>query len=121
MTADEVAVIPIIMLLVAVATLSGTPMARFISGTFTMPPPTPSSADTMPANTAPAIPTGKLCTAYPGPDRLARSAVPAAVVGPESADGRDAVAMPPVAATSVASPSSGPGTTPSGSGREGAT
>ena len=56
MTADEVAVIPIIMLLVAVATLSGTPIARFMSGTLMIPPPTPSRADTTPANTAPIAP-----------------------------------------------------------------
>ena len=37
--------IPIIMLLVAVATLSGTPIATFITGTLTIPPPTPRSAD----------------------------------------------------------------------------
>ena len=42
------AVIPIIRLLVAVATRSGTPMTRCITGTLTMPPPTPSSAETTP-------------------------------------------------------------------------
>src|SRR4029077_6556350 len=44
------------MLLVAVATLSGTPIARFMSGTLTIPPPTPSRADTTPAHTAPTAP-----------------------------------------------------------------
>ena len=44
------------MLLVAVATRSGTPMPTFMSGTLMIPPPIPSSADTMPANDAPTIP-----------------------------------------------------------------
>ena len=44
------------MLLVAVATLSGTPIATFMTGTLTMPPPTPSSADTTPAPTDANIP-----------------------------------------------------------------
>ena len=43
------AVIPIIRLLVAVATRSGTPITRCMTGTFTMPPPMPSRAETTPA------------------------------------------------------------------------
>ena len=39
------AVMPIIRLLVAVATRSGTPMMRCISGTLMIPPPIPSSAE----------------------------------------------------------------------------
>ena len=50
------AVTPIMRLLVAVATRSGTPMTRCITGTFTMPPPTPRSADTTPAPRLPAMP-----------------------------------------------------------------
>ena len=57
MTALAAAVMPIIRLLVAVATRSGTPIARFISGTLMMPPPTPSRADTMPAPNDPTTPT----------------------------------------------------------------
>jgi hypothetical protein len=53
MTALAAAVIPIIMLLVAVATRSGTPIARFISGTLMIPPPIPSSADATPATGRP--------------------------------------------------------------------
>ena len=50
MTALAAAVMPIIMLLVAVATRNGTPIARFISGTLTIPPPIPSRADTRPGD-----------------------------------------------------------------------
>ena len=46
------AVIPIIRLLVAVATRSGTPIARCITGTLMSPPPIPSRAETTPANDA---------------------------------------------------------------------
>ena len=53
MTPLAAAVIPIMRLLVAVATRSGTPIARCISGTFTMPPPIPSKADATPAPVAP--------------------------------------------------------------------
>ena len=56
MTALAAAVIPIIRLLVAVATRSGTPIARCISGTLTIPPPTPSSAETTPAPAEPTTP-----------------------------------------------------------------
>ena len=45
------AVMPIIRLLVAVATRSGTPMTTCITGTLTSPPPIPSSADATPAPT----------------------------------------------------------------------
>jgi hypothetical protein len=60
MTALAAAVIPIIMLLVAVATRSGTPIARCISGTLMTPPPIPSSADVMPAPVAPTRPKPRL-------------------------------------------------------------
>ena len=50
------AVMPIIRLLVAVATRSGTPITTCISGTLTIPPPMPSSAETTPANDAPTTP-----------------------------------------------------------------
>ena len=56
MTALAAAVIPIIRLLVAVATRSGTPIARCISGTLTIPPPMPSSAEATPAPSAPTTP-----------------------------------------------------------------
>ena len=56
MTALAAAVMPIMRLLVAVATRSGTPMVRCMSGTLMIPPPTPSSADTTPANVAPTTP-----------------------------------------------------------------
>ena len=56
MSALAAAVMPIIMLLVAVATRSGTPIARFISGTLMIPPPIPSSAETIPAPNATTTP-----------------------------------------------------------------
>ena len=62
MTALAAAVIPIIMLLVAVATRSGTPIARCISGTLMAPPPIPRSADVMPAPVAPTTPKPRLWT-----------------------------------------------------------
>ena len=62
MTALAAAVIPIIMLLVAVATRSGTPIARCMTGTLTIPPPIPSSAETTPATVAPTMPSGRLRT-----------------------------------------------------------
>src|SRR3954447_2588055 len=71
MTAELVAVMPIIMLLVTVATFSGTFIARFISGTLTMPPPTPTSAETTPANTAPTVPNRNRVTWEPGPPSVA--------------------------------------------------
>ena len=43
------AVIPIIRLLVAVATRSGTPITTCMTGTLTSPPPIPSRAETTPA------------------------------------------------------------------------
>ena len=46
------AVIPIIRLLVAVATRSGTPIRTCMTGTLTSPPPIPSRADVTPANDA---------------------------------------------------------------------
>ena len=48
--APAAAVTPIIMLLVAVAARSGMPIVRCLTGTFTIPPPTPSSAEMTPAN-----------------------------------------------------------------------
>ena len=60
MTALAAAVMPTIRLLVAVDTRSGTPIARCISGTLMIPPPTPSSADTTPAPVAPTTPSGML-------------------------------------------------------------
>ena len=62
MTALAAAVIPIIMLLVAVATRSGTPIARCITGTLTIPPPMPSSAEMTPAAGRPDDPDGRLRT-----------------------------------------------------------
>ena len=62
MSALAAAVMPIIMLLVAVATRSGTPIARFISGTLTIPPPIPSSADATPAPVATTTPRPRLRT-----------------------------------------------------------
>ena len=56
MIALAAAVIPIIRLLVAVATRSGTPMTRCITGTLTSPPPIPRSAETRPAKRLPTIP-----------------------------------------------------------------
>ena len=53
---------PIIMLLVAVDVRSGTPITRFMTGTLMIPPPTPSSAELMPANAEPAMPSGIRCT-----------------------------------------------------------
>ena len=62
MRALAAAVMPIIMLLVAVATRSGTPIARFISGTLMMPPPIPSNADVTPAPVAITTPRPRLRT-----------------------------------------------------------
>ena len=64
MTALAAAVMPTMRLLVAVATRSGMPIARCISGTLMMPPPTPSSAETTPAPVAPTTPNGMFRTSY---------------------------------------------------------
>ena len=73
MTADEVAVIPIIRLLVAVATLSGTPIARFISGTLTMPAADARAGPTRrPANTAPTAPNAEPVDEVAGPRQAGR-------------------------------------------------
>ena len=49
--APAAAVTAIIILLVAVAARSGMPIVRCMTGSFTIPPPTPSSAEMTPANT----------------------------------------------------------------------
>src|SRR5436309_4429377 len=64
------AVIPIIRLLVAVATRSGTPMIACIVGTLTRPPPMPRSADARPATTLPTSPHPRRWMRYPGPDSV---------------------------------------------------
>src|SRR3954469_22570745 len=109
---------PIIRLLVAVDVRSGTPITRCITGTFTMPPPTPRSAEFSPATTEPAIPAGRRRTTYPGPE-MAAANVGASTVGggtttglgsragtgsgAASAPGSGSVAGTPLAAAGTAS------------------
>src|SRR3954447_15867031 len=102
------AVIPIIRLLVAVATRSGTPMITCIVGTLMRPPPIPRRADASPAPRLPTIPQRKRWTRYPGPEsdatksavELGRAAV--AAFGPSVSCGSTVTAAEVISATGVA-------------------
>ena len=64
MKALAAAVTPIMKFDVAVATLNGTPITRYINGTLTGPPPMPSSPETIPAPAEPTRPSGSRFTLY---------------------------------------------------------
>src|SRR4051812_24334360 len=99
------AVIPIIRLLVAVATRSGTPMITCIVGTLMRPPPIPSRADASPAPRLPTIPQRKRWTRYPGPERDATKSVlggAAVAAAPSASCGSTVVGAEVVSATGVA-------------------
>ena len=92
------AVMPIIRLLVAVAMRSGTPITRCMTGTLTIPPPMPSSAETTPAHVAPTTPRPEA----PDTVALAREPLQHRPAGVRSARGSGGVSAAASAGASLA-------------------